>query len=141
MANICYLSRINLNKQTIFKAESLSVENKNALIVSDLEPGNTYYVNVLAQNLKTKELITFHPIKIFSGGRRPLRWWRFIRNILIICLLIILAYYIYKYRQAKDEIIFLKGEAQARTEREMSGFNTMGYDSQSFKYSTLGSGY
>ena len=141
MANICYLSRINLNKQTIFKAESLSVENKNALIVSDLEPGNTYYVNVLAQNLKTKELITFHPIEVFTGGRHPMFWWKVIRNIFIICLIIILFYFIYKYRQAKDELVFLKGEAQARTQKELSGYKSMRYDSQNIKYSTLGSGY
>ena len=141
MGSICFLSRTIPDKKEIFKLESISVENKNALIISDLEPGSTYYINVLAQNIKTKELIIFHPIEIFTGGRHRWFWWRLIRNIFILGLIIILVYYIYKYRKAKEEIVFLKGEAQTRTQKELSGFDTMQYDSHNIKYSTLGSGY
>ena len=111
------------------------------MIISDLEPGNRYYINVLAQNIKTKELITFHPIEILTGGKHSRFWWNVSRNILIICLLIILIFYIYKYRKAKEELIFLRGEAQTKTQSEMSGYDSMKYNSQSIKYSTLGTGY
>ena len=47
----------------------------------------------------------------------------------------------YKYRKAREELIFLKGEAVAKTEREFAGMNTGNYSSQGIKYSTLSSGY
>jgi hypothetical protein len=141
MANICYLSRLTLDKDRIFKIESLSVENKNALILSDLDPGQIYYINVLAQNKKTKELITFHPIEVFTGGRRPRFWWSILRNIFIIGLFIFLCIFMYKYRKAREELIFLKGEAVAKTEREFAGMSSGKYSSQGIKYSTLSSDY
>ena len=141
LGNICYLSKYANSENNVFQIESLSTENKNSLIISNLEPGKIYYINVLVQNTKTKELITFHPIEIFTGGRRPRYWWRFSRNILIICLIIILIFYIYKYRKTKEELIFLKGEAQTKTQSEMYGFDSMKYNPQSIKYSTLGTGY
>ena len=139
MANICHLSRLTPDKEKVFKLESLTVENKKALIISDLEPGNTYYINVLVQNLKTKELLTFHPIEVFTGGRHPRFWWHLFRNIFIVGLIIFLFVFIYKYRKTREELIFLKGEAVAKTEREFAGMNRGGYEG--VKYSTLSSGY
>ena len=139
MANICHLSRLIPDKEKVFKLSSLYVENKNALIISDLEPGHTYYINVLVQNIKTKELLTFQPIEVFSGGRPPFFWWHILRNIFIICLVIFLFVYIYKYRKTREELIFLKGEAVAKTERELAGMNKGSYEG--VKYSTLSSGY
>ena len=141
MMNICYLSRLIPNKTRIFKVDTITSEKNNALILSNLEPGNQIYISVLAQNTKTKEILTFHPIEIFSGGRRRGFWYRLFRNIILIALIIFLGIYIYKYRQAREELIFLKGEAVAKTSREMTGMSSMNYDSQGIKYSTLGSGY
>jgi hypothetical protein len=141
MMNICYLSRLTPSKEGVFKIDSITSEKNNAIILSNLVPGNRYYINVLAQNTKTKELITFHPIEIFTGGRRPGFWWDWIRNIFFICLFIILIWYIYKYRRARDELTFLKGEAIAKSEREMTEMNSVSNDSRGIKYSTLGSGY
>ena len=137
MMNICYLSKLIPNKTKVFKIENLSIENKKTLILSNLEPGRRLYINVLAQNLKTKELITFQTTEIFTGGGRRF-WWRLFRNLFIIGLVIALIIFINKYRKAREELIFLKGEAVAKTEREMSGYS--GYDSEAIKYSTLGSG-
>ena len=141
MMNICYLSRLTPSKDRIFKIDSITSEKNNAIILSNLVPGNRYYINVLAQNTKTKELITFHPIEIFTGGRRPGFWWDWIRNIFFVCLFIILVWYIYKYRRARDELVFLKGEAIAKTETEMAGMSSVSNNSHGIKYSTLGSGY
>jgi hypothetical protein len=141
MMNLCYLSRLIPNKTTVFKVDSITSEKNNALILSNLDPGSRLYVSVLAQNTKTKEILIFHPIEIFSGGRRRGFWYRLFRNIILIALIIFLGIYIYKYRQAREELIFLKGEAVAKTTREMSGMSSMNYDSQGIKYSTLGSGY
>ena len=142
MGNICYLSRLIPSSEKIFKLKSLSIENKNSLIISHLLPGKTYYINVLAQNIKNKELITFHPIKVFAGGRKNGKfWYLFLRNVFIICLFIVLIYYFIQYRKTRDELIFFKGQALTKTQREMSGINDMNYDSNNIKYSTIGTGY
>ena len=141
LGNICYLSKYTNLEEKVFKIESLFTENKNSLIISESEPGNRYNINILAQNIKTNELITFHPIKILTGGRQHRYWWQFSRNILIIGLLIILIYYIYKYITAKEELIFFKGETQTKTQSEMSGYDSMKYNAQNIKYATLGTGY
>ena len=141
MMNICYLSRLIPNKTRIFKVDNIKSEKNNSLILSNLDHGNRYYITVLAQNTKTKEILTFHPIEVFTGGRRRGFWFKLFRNLILIALIILLGIYINKYRQAKEELIFLKGEAVAKTTREMSGMSSMNYDSQGIKYSTLGSGY
>ena len=137
MGSVCFLSRVQSNKTKIFKIESMTVENNSALILKDLEPGNRYYINVLAQNIKTKELITFHPIEVFTGGIRPV-FWRYLSFFIIIVLLLILAYYIHKYRKTKDELIFLRGDTLPKTEYEMGNY---GYGTKNVQYSALGSNY
>ena len=138
MGSACYLSRVESNKTKIFKIEHMTVENKSSLILKDLEPGNRYFINVLAQNTKTKELITFHPIEVFTGGRRPF-FWRSTSFIIIIILTVVLIYYISKYRKAQEELIFLKGDTLPKTEYEMS--NSYKFDSKNVQYSGLGSSY
>ena len=137
MGSVCYLSRLIPNETTIFKLEGLSIENKTSLILKNLEPGQIYYINVLAQNLRTKELITFHPIEVFAGGRRSV-FWRFINIIFIFGLIAFLLYYIYKYKKTQEELVFIKGDALPRSETEMSSY---GYESKTVKYSGLGSSY
>ena len=137
MGSVCFLSRVQSNKTKIFKIESMTVENNSALILKDLEPGNRYYINVLAQNIKTKELITFHPIEVFTGGIRPV-FRRYLSFFIIIVLLLILAYYIHKYRKTKDELIFLRGDTLPKTEYEMGNY---GYGTKNVQYSALGSNY
>ena len=138
MGSVCYLSRVESNKTKIFKIEHMTVENKSSLILKDLEPGNRYFINVLAQNTKTKELITFHPIEVFTGGRRSF-FWRSASFIIIIILTIVLIYYISKYRKTHEELIFLKGDTLPKTEYEMS--NSYKFDSRNVQYSGLGSSY
>ena len=137
MGSICYLSRLIPNKTKIFKIESLTVENQSSLILKELEPGNRYFINVLVQNIKTNELITFRPIEVYAGGR-GFSFSKSIYYFVIIGLIIFLVIFIYKYLKAKDELIFLKGDTLPRTEAEMSNF---GYNSKTIEYSGLGSSY
>ena len=137
MGSICYLSKLTPNENKIFKLENLVVSNKSSLILQDLIPRQTYYINVLVQNIRTKELITFRPIEVYSGGSNPY-FWRFINFVVVFGLIAFLLYYIYKYKKAQDELIFIKGDAIPRSETEMSGY---GYESKTVKYSGLGSGY
>ena len=138
MGSVCYLSRIESNKSHIFKIESMTVFNKTSLILKDLDFGSTYYINVLAQNIKTKELITFQPIEVFTGGIRPLIW-RALTFLIIIGLTIILLYFFYKYKTTQDELIFLRGDTLPKTRYEMGNYEYN--DSNTVKYSGLGSSY
>ena len=137
MNSICYLSRLIPNEKKVFRIESMAVENKTSLILKNLIPGNRYYINVLAQNLKTKELIAFHPIEVFTGGMHP-HYGNFFRIIFTLGIIIGFIYFAYKYKTTKDELIFLKGDAYPRTEREIKN---MGYESPNVKYTGLGSSY
>ena len=137
MGSICYLSRIALDDNKIFKIESMSVENKTSLILKNLIPGNRYYINVLAQNLKTKELIAFHPIEVFTGGMHP-HYRHIFRSLFVVGLIIGLIYFAYQYKKTKEELIFLKGDALPKSAREIK---EMGYESPNVKYTGLGSGY
>ena len=137
MGSICYLSRLIPDENKIFKVESMSIENKTSLILKDLIPGNRYYINVLAQNLKTKEMITFHPIEVFTGGFHPI-YRHLIRTIFVICLFVGVLYFAYQYKKTKDELIFLKGDTYPKTEKEI---RNMGYESPNVKYTGLGSSY
>ena len=137
MGSICYLSRLTPNEERVFKIESMSVQNKTSLILKNLIPGNRYYINVLAQNLKTKELIAFHPIEVFTGGLHP-HYRHFFRTIFILALIFGFIYFAYKYKTTKDELIFLKGDALPRSENEI---RNMGYEAPNVKYTGLGSGY
>ena len=137
MGSICYLSRLTPREDRVFKIESMAVENKTSLILKNLIPGNRYYINVLAQNLKTKELIAFHPIEVYAGGVHP-HYKNFFRIILMLGLIIGLIYYAYKYKTTKDELVFLKGDAYPKTEHEI---RNMGYESPNVKYTGLGSNY
>ena len=137
MGSICYLSRLTPDENKIFKIESMTIENKTSLILKNLIPGNRYYINVLAQNLKTKELIAFHPIEVFTGGWHPNKR-RYMRMIFIIGLIIGLIYFAYKYKKTNDELVFLKGDAYPRTQSEIQN---MGYEAPNVKYTGLGSSY
>ena len=115
----------------------MAIENKTSLILKNLIPGNRYYINVLAQNLKTKEFISFHPIEVFTGGMHP-HYINFFKIIFMLGLIIGLIYFAYKYKKTKDELVFLKGDAYPRTESEI---RNMGYESPNVKYTGLGSNF
>ena len=137
MGSICFLSRIKPDDDKIFKIENMAIENKTSLILKNLQPGNRYYINVLAQNIKTKELIAFHPIEVFTGGWHP-HYRHFFRTVFILGLIFGLIYFAYQYKKTKDELIFLKGDALPKTENDIKN---MGYEAPSVKYTGLGSGY
>ena len=137
MGSVCYLSRLSPNETEIFKLEGLTVWNNSYLFLKNLEPGQIYYINILAQNLITKELIAFNPIEVYAGGSSS-PFWRFINFMVVFGLIAVLCYYIYKYKKTHNELVFIKGDALPRSEAEMSSY---GYESKTVKYSGLGSSY
>ena len=135
MGSICFLSKVISNKSEIFKIDNVALLNNSSLILKDLDPGSSYYINILVQNMRTKELIAFHPIEVFTGGKSNIG--RFIINLILLVLIIIILIYIYKYKHVKDELIFLRGDTLPKTDMEMENYRL---DSK-VQYTGLGSGY
>ena len=74
--------------------KNIKVVNNNTIIIKGLSPKEKYYVNILAENIITRELITFKPILIVSGGSMP--GWIIIAFVLILIGVISVAIFFYK---------------------------------------------
>lgn len=60
MDSICYLSRL---KQTTGKVE-ITMNKEGSALISKLEGKEKYYINVIAKNLETNEIIAYKPIEV-----------------------------------------------------------------------------
>ena len=93
MESVCYLT--NMTKRSESKLyKNIKVVNNNTIIIKGLSPKEKYYVNILAENIITRELITFKPILIVSGGSMP--GWIIIAFVLILIGVISVAIFFYK---------------------------------------------
>ena len=144
LENICFLSKVANNEKSeedVIKIDNMRVENESALIIENLEYRKKYYINILVQNTKTKELITFQPLAIITGGYLPFPIWR---TFLIIFIAIILSaalfIYIVKYRRAQSELAYYGVDSLPKKEIEMRGFNSGG-GYERIRYSGLGDSY
>ena len=143
LGNLCFLAKVSnypdIDKD-VFKIDNMKIENENSLIISNLGYRSRYYMNILAQNTKTKELIIFQPWEIRTGGYTPFPFLRIIGIYIIICILVgVLVLYIIKYLRTKRELIYLKGDADNKTEIEMRKITRGSY--QRIKYSELEDSY
>ena len=105
-SNICFLSKSqedNTNDIKYFK--NVEINPSNEIILKKLpEKKKSFVVNVLVQNTKTKELITFIPIFItISSSYNFFSFWQTVFIYLFICaLLIVIAYLLFIcFRQKK----------------------------------------
>ena len=139
MDSICFLNQYkNFTEDTIFKIKDVKHEGSNALIISGLGYRKRYFINVLAQSTKSKELIAFQPFEMWTGGYLPLPIWKTsLSTIIIIVLIVLLVIFIKKYFGAKQELKEIKGETLPKTEAEISS----GINSDAVIYSGLRSSY
>ena len=111
--NICYLSQIlsitdssdfnitTVNNISVIK--NIELDERNEYLINNLNEyniTNKLYVNVLARNLKTNELIAYVPLSVFlekpSWGFK-----KFFVSILVICLLVLVVYVTHNYLKTK----------------------------------------
>jgi len=92
LGNVCFLSRFVPSEETVFYLEEKKLSKKKSLIISGLGYRNQYYIGVLMQNAKTRELIAFNPIVIWSGGLLPYPIWEIVITFLIILICFIISY-------------------------------------------------
>ena len=92
MESVCYLRTMN-NATTNKLLKHIKMSGNN-IIVKGLKSNEKYYVNILAENTKTKELITFKPMLIVTSSSIPVGI--IIAFILILIFIVTVAVYFYK---------------------------------------------
>ena len=115
--NLCYLSQMlklsdtndfngtMINNMTIIK--NIALDERNEYLIDNLDSINIkdrIFVNILARNLKTNELIAYVPLSVIMEKKYEIR--KIILTITVICLLIIVVYSTYNYFMTKSEEIF-----------------------------------
>ena len=111
--NICYLSQIlsitdnpdfngtSVNNISVIK--NIELDEKNEYLINNLATLNItdkLFVNILARNLKTNELIAYVPLSV-NLEKPSWGFKKFFVSVLIICLLILVVYITHDYLKAK----------------------------------------
>ena len=119
--NICYLSQImNKNEDNIFNETASNVINvirniqldeKNEYLLENLNSEEDIYVNILARNLKTNELIAYIPLKGINN-KKSSKLKKIIIIFLLIVLLSIVCYVSFNYYK---EVMLKDSEGVAHT--------------------------
>ena len=125
MESICYLTREFDNVDPLRFYRDVQMNKDNELVIQ-IQPGVEYYINILAQNIKTNEIITFKPISIMSPKTYNIPYGLILFLIaFIICVAII--YYCLKKKHI-DYVSYDSETSQVKTASEMSQIrNTSGY--------------
>ena len=138
LGNVCFLSRFTPSEDTVFTIEDKKITKKKALIISGLGYRNQYYIGILMQNANTRELFAFDPVVIWSGGILPYPIWEIVLSIcLILASAITLIIIIIRYKNIKDEIVEIKGDALPKNEFEIYRSGS----SEHVRYSGIGETY
>jgi hypothetical protein len=141
-SNICFLSKSqeeNRNDIKFFK--NVEINPQNEILLKKLpEKKKSFVVNVLIQNTKTKELITFTPLFITVSSSNYLSFWQTVFVYLFICaLLVVIAYLLYICFRQKKIIEIERSDIRnmATVPTSESEMIRMREQSDKTKYSTL----
>ena len=138
LGNVCFLSRFIPSEETVFNIENIKITKKKALIISGLGYRNQYYIGILMQNANTRELFAFDPIVIWSGGILPYPIWEIVLTFCVmVSSLTALIIIILKYKNIKNEIMEIKGDALPKNEFEIYRNGS----SEHIRYSGIGQSY
>ena len=97
MESVCYLSS-NFDFVDPLKYYRDVTLNKNNKIAVRLNKNTEYYVNILAQNIKTNEMITFKPIVVYISNKYDIPFGL----IFFLIIFIVIAVLIYLYLKKKN---------------------------------------
>jgi len=101
MESVCYLSRLNKNETLV---ETKDLADKIHATISNLKTDNKYYINVLAKNLDTNDVIAFQPVEIITRGR-SLPTPIIVMIVVAILVLIFLVWYFYRKYKFTNEVL------------------------------------
>ena len=76
MGSVCYLTRYidEVDPRKIYR--DIRLINNKEYTTPTLDYRETYYINILARNSKSGEIITFNPIEVINGGYFPWPLWQ-----------------------------------------------------------------
>ena len=115
--NLCYLSQMlklsdtndfngtMINNMSIIK--NIALDERNEYLIDNLDSINIkdkIFINILARNLKTNELIAYVPLSVILEKKYVFK--KFFITLLVICLLIIVVYSTYNYFMNKSGEVF-----------------------------------
>ena len=95
MESVCYLTRYfdKVDPKKFFR--NVNINKNNEISIKDIKKGQSYYVNILAKNSKTNELITFKPI-VVTYGNSLFSYWKITAMIILIILIVLGLIYLIK---------------------------------------------
>ena len=108
--NICYLSQVlNRNEESNFNdtkngyiinvIRNIQLNEKNEYLIDNLNSNEIIYVNILARNLKTNELVAYIPLAGITNKPGSI-FLKIFYSFLIIGILAIIGYMIFNYYQS-----------------------------------------
>ena len=124
MESTCYLIKL-MQKNITSKYKSVEIEfdeRKKIFKISGLQGGKEYYMNILASNSNTGEVITYKPVKIFASmTTRRLKVALFVFLIIMLILFLFAAFYVYrKYRIKQIELNYVEDLNESYPEADVS---------------------
>ena len=101
MESVCYLIRFFDNVDPKRTYRNININKNNEINIKEIKKGQTYYVNILAKNIETNEIISFKPIVVIYGNSILSYWKIVLIIIIIICIILGLIYLIKKIRKVE----------------------------------------
>ncbi|MCQ2815915.1 MAG: hypothetical protein MJ252_01495 [archaeon] len=141
MESVCYLSEMAANSTNEKKLYKNIKMKHGKIYIKGLKSGASYYLNLLAQNPRTGELITFKPMQVYSGTFfSSISGFTIFLVILIILVLAGLVYYFYKrFKSTEAALRFEENDLgrMAHIPKATAEMANISQDSERIKYSTL----
>ena len=123
MDSVCYLIRFFDNVDPKRTYRNININKNNEINLKDIKKGQTYYVNILAKNIETNEIISFKPI-VVTYGNSILSYWKIVLIIIIIIIIILgLIYLIKKIRRVEileKEVQNISNTSTTKSSSEMT---------------------
>ena len=126
--SICYLGHLMQyeEKSEIYFLKNIKLNEKNEFFIDNIEYDKILYINILNRNLKSNELILYHPIKVMIS--LPSNISKYLSYIIAFIFLCLIIYITFKYYQ--------------KEEYNLSGYklaNTYDYQRDNIKYTNINS--
>ena len=145
MESTCYLTKLQ-QKDNNKKYENLEInfDDKNKIFkIKGMEGGKEYYMNILAKNKNTGEVITYKPVKILaSSASRRLKAFLIIFLVIIFIVFLYMAFTVYrKYRIKKMELNYVEDQnilSPRNQNRKIGKLKNINLDFVKKKYNQLG---
>ena len=143
MESTCYLTKLMVKEQKEKKYKYLKTiydKDNNVFVVKGFKAGRTYYINLLAKNEYTGEVITYNPFMIVTSlTARVLKSFYIFVLLIILCIFIYLAFKVYrKFRIERAQLEIIEANKNGEFDKHKIGnLKNINLDIVKKKYNTL----